>query len=255
MFKICSVGVLLLVLGGCGAPKLRQAAPPISAGAVPARESPPGRVYRVDENQSEIRVLVYRAGALARFGHNHVVVNRAVSGSVSVADAPTAGAPAAAAPAALMFAGGSAFSLIVPVAGFVVDDALARREEGLDFAAEVPDDARTGTLHNMQSAAVLDADEFPVIMVSGVDAAPAQGVPDLGKMTAAVAFSVAGHESKIEVPFALQVQSGHLTATGTLELRQSALGLAPYSLMLGALQVQDALTIKFKIIAVLQTGS
>lgn len=255
MFKSCSVGLLLLVLGGCGAPKPRPAAPPILPGAVPARESARGQVYRVDENQSEIRVLVYRAGALARFGHNHVVVNRAVRGSVSVVDAPTAAAPAAGAPATLEFAGGAAFSLSVPVAGFVVDDARARREEGLDFAAEVPDDARSGTLHNMQSAAVLDADEFPVIMVSGVDAAHSQGVPDLGKMTAAVAFSVAGHESRIEVPFALQVESGQLAATGMLELRQSALGLTPYSLMLGALQVQDAMTIKFKIVAYLQTGS
>ena len=51
----------------------------------------------------------------------------------------------------------------------------------------------------------------------------------------------------------MQLSAGfccRLTATGTLELRQSALGLAPYSLMLGALQVQDAMTIKFKIVAV-----
>jgi hypothetical protein len=34
-----------------------------------------------------------------------------------------------------------------------------------------------------------------------------------------------------------------------MELRQSAVGLAPYSLMLGALQVQDAMTVKFKIVA------
>jgi len=32
-------------------------------------------------------------------------------------------------------------------------------------------------------------------------------------------------------------------------LRQTALGLTPYSLMLGALQVQDAITIKFNIVA------
>jgi hypothetical protein len=34
-----------------------------------------------------------------------------------------------------------------------------------------------------------------------------------------------------------------------LELRQTALGLTPYSLMLGALQVQDAIRIKFNIVA------
>jgi hypothetical protein len=88
-----------------------------------------------------------------------------------------------------------------------------------------------------------------VILVSGVEVAAAHGVSESGKVTAAVAFSVAGHESKIEVPFALQIDAAHLAATGTLELRQSALGLTPYSLMLGALQVQDTMTIKFKIVA------
>jgi hypothetical protein len=239
MFKICSVGVLVLLLGACGTPKLRQAAPPPSTSSAASRGAPPGRVYRVDENQSELRVLVYRAGALARFGHNHVIVNRAVHGSVTLADAPGAEA----------LAGGSAFSLTVPVAGFIVDDAQARREEGSDFAAEVPDDARTGTLHNMLSTAVLDADEFPVILVSGVEVAASRGVSESGKMTAAVAFSVAGHESKIEVPFTLQIGAAHLSASGTLALRQSALGLTPYSLLLGALQVQDTITIKFKIVA------
>jgi hypothetical protein len=32
-----------------------------------------------------------------------------------------------------------------------------------------------------------------------------------------------------------------------VELRQSALGLTPYSLLHGALQVQDAMQLKFKI--------
>jgi hypothetical protein len=35
-----------------------------------------------------------------------------------------------------------------------------------------------------------------------------------------------------------------------MELRQSGVGLTPYSLMLGALQVQDTMTVKFKIVAV-----
>jgi hypothetical protein len=51
------------------------------------------------------------------------------------------------------------------------------------------------------------------------------------------------------VPFTLQSDSSRLLAIGSLELRQSDLGLSPYSLMLGALQVQDAMTIKFKIVA------
>jgi hypothetical protein len=177
---------------------------------------------------------VYRAGPLARFGHNHVIVNHAIRGMVSLADE----------------AGESVFRLNVPVAGFVVDDPQARRDEGADFAGDIPEDAKSGTLHNMLSAALLDADAFPMITVNSV-AAPAapEGARD-GALTATVAIDVAGHESKVDVPLTLRVDSRRLSATGTLELRQSALGLTPYSLMLGALQVQDAITIKFDIVAV-----
>jgi hypothetical protein len=191
----------------------------------------PGKRYRVDESQSELRVLVYRAGPLARLGHNHVVVNRALSGAVSLAE------------------GASAFRLTVPAAGFAVDDAQARGEEGLDFAADVPEGAKSGTLQNMLGAALLDADEFPVITVDSVAVTGAQGAPDSGSMIATVSVSVAGHESTVQVPFTLQSDSNRLSATGSLGLRQSDLGLTPYSLMLGALQVQDLMTIKFKIVA------
>ena len=71
----------------------------------------------------------------------------------------------------------------------------------------------------------------------------------VGALTATVVLSVAGHESTVDVPLTLRLESRRLSATGSLELRQSALGLTPFSLMLGALQVQDAMTIKFKFVA------
>jgi hypothetical protein len=234
VFKSWSVGVLALLLTACGAPKVRHAAPPRPEESVARPGLPPGTVYRVDENQSELRILVYRAGPLARFGHNHVIINHAIRGAVSLADAP----------------GDSVFWLNVPVAGFVVDDPQARREEGADFPGDIPDDAKSGTLHNMLSAAVLDADQFPVITVKSAAASAAQDHSGAGALTATVAIGVAGHESTVGVPLTLHVDSRRLSATGSLELRQSALGLTPFSLMLGALQVQDAMTIKFEIVAV-----
>jgi hypothetical protein len=235
VFKNLSIGVLALLLAACAVFKVRHAAPPPKPEESISRPSlPPGTVYRVDENQSELRILVYRAGPLARFGHNHVIVNHAIRGAVSLADLP----------------GDSVFWLNVPVAGFVVDDAQARREEGADFAADVPDDAKSGTLHNMLSAAQLNADEFPVITVKSVAATGAQDGSGAGALTATVAISVAGHESTVDVPLTLHVDSRRLSATGSLDLRQSVLGLTPFSLMLGALQVQDAMTVKFEIVAV-----
>ena len=254
MSKILGIGALALVLAACGAfqarhagPKSPGASPELQAPASPIDQGAPGTTYRVDETQSELRILVYRAGSLARLGHNHVVVNRRLRGAVNVAGAGAAGA--------------ASFWLSVPSAAFDVDDAQARAEEGADFAAAVPDDARSGTLQNMLSAAVLDAAEFPAITVRSVAVASPQGADGTGAagateatrtMVASVTIGVAGHESTIDVPFALQMESGRLSATGTMELRQSALGLAPYSLMLGALQVQDQMTVKFRIVAVIE---
>jgi hypothetical protein len=89
-----------------------------------------------------------------------------------------------------------------------------------------------------------------VITVNSVAEAGAQRGGGAGALTATVAVSVAGHESDIDVPLTLHVDSRRLSATGSLDLRQSVLGLTPFSLMLGALQVQDAMTIKFEIVAV-----
>jgi hypothetical protein len=170
---------------------------------------------------------VYRAGPLANLGHNHVMVNHAVTGLVEVGSSISA----------------SAFSLKVPVEGFVVDDTEARREEGGDFPGEIPPDAKSGTRRNMLGAAVLNAAEFPMITVTSVTLS---GTPDT--LSAELSISVAGHETKISAPCNLQGDAQRLTATGSMELRQTAIGLAPYSLLHGALQVEDAMQLKFSIV-------
>ena len=221
------------MLAGCAAYQSRHTGQPIPGESPwPTDLRVRGKIYRIDEARSELRVLVYRAGPLARLGHNHVVVNRSLQGAAKVAG------------------GRSGFWLKMPARGFVVDEPQARNEEGADFAADVPDDAKSGTLGHMLSAAVLDADQYPEISVTGV-----AGPPDAHPLVVAVTVRVAGHESTIEAPFTLDIDSGSLSTSGTLEIRQSALGLTPYSLMLGALQVQDTLTVKFKIVAVDSGGT
>jgi hypothetical protein len=239
VFKILKLGVLALLLAACTAPRPRNATPQ-NPGLSPAAPNLPvhGKVYRIDESRSELRILVYRAGPLAHLGHNHVIVNRSIHGVVDLAET----------------AEETEFSMEVPAAAFVVDDAQARSEEGPDFAAAVPDEAKSGTLHNMLSTSLLDADEFPTITVKSIAVAGAPGTPrsdvqDAGTLTVTVAITVAGHESRVDVPFTLRRDSDHLSAVGSLELRQTALGLTPFSLMLGALQVQDAMKIKFDIVA------
>jgi hypothetical protein len=238
VFKILKFGVLALLLAACTAPRPRNATPqnPGESAAAP-NLALHGKAYRIDESRSELRILVYRAGPLAHLGHNHVIVNRSIHGAVDLAET----------------AEQTEFSMEVPAAAFVVDDAQARSEEGPDFAAAVPDEAKSGTLHNMLSTSLLDAEEFPTITIKSIAVAGAPGThsdgQDAGTLTATVAITVAGHESRVDVPFTLRRDSDHLSAVGSLELRQTALGLTPFSLMLGALQVQDAMKIKFDIVA------
>ncbi|HTV98573.1 MAG TPA: YceI family protein [Steroidobacteraceae bacterium] len=222
---LLAAGTLVLLAVACGAPKPRQAPAPAPTAPVGA---PAGAGYRIDPAHSELRVLVYRAGIMSALGHNHVIVNRALEGWVRFTGS----------------ASGAAFALTVPVSGFVVDEAEARRQEGAEFAEQTPEAAKAGTLENMLSPAVLDAAAYPLITVRSLSV-----MPSATGMQARVRVSVAGHQATLAAPFTLQICAGRLSASGMLAVRQSDLGMTPFSVMMGALRVQDELRVKFRLLA------
>ncbi len=168
---------------------------------------------------------------MAALGHNHVIVNRSLEGWVAFSGDAAA----------------ASFSLTIPSSGFVVDDAQPRSEEGAQFAEHVADDAKSGTLRNMLSPAVLDAANHLAITLHSVAV-----TQDHGALAATVVLNLAGHESHIEVPFSVDAAPGRLAAHGELVLRQTAIGLVPYSVLLGALRVEDELRLKFRFVATAQ---
>ncbi len=97
----------------------------------------------------------------------------------------------------------------------------------------------------MLSASLLDGGRFPAITVASTAV-----TRTAAGMTATLSINVAGRGSSLDVPFTLDIADGRLSGSGTVVLRQTALGLTPYSVMLGALQVQDEVTVKFKLVAV-----
>jgi hypothetical protein len=298
---------------------------------------------------------------MAALGHDHVIVNRALEGWVNPGDSLAA----------------AAFFLSIPTSGFVVDEAAARAQEGDDFSEEIGDEAKAGTLHNMLSPAVLDAQSHASITVRSIsiEAAPAGAqVPEAGAQVstgsarvstggaqvpaggaqvstagaevqpagaqvpagsarvstggaqvpagsaqvstagvrapaggeevpargarvraagagaeagggaevpargaerragaeaqaggarvppaegqgsppgeqATVRISVAGHESTLVVPFTLDTSAGRLHAQAAFTLRQTALGLTPFTALLGALRVEDQLRVQLDLVA------
>jgi hypothetical protein len=166
---------------------------------------------------------------MAALGHDHVIVNRALEGWVSPAG-PLAGA---------------AFFLSIPAAGFVVDEAAARAEEGADFSEEIGDDAKAGALHNMLSPAVLDAQSHAAITVQSISIEPAPAGAQ-----ATVRILVAGHESSLVVPFTVDTSAARLHARAAFTMRQTVLGLTPFTALLGALRVEDEVRVKLDLVAI-----
>jgi len=223
----CVMAAMAVMVAGCGAPRPRTDASQVSSAAAQATQSAAGR-WVIDPARSEIRLLVYRAGPMARLGHNHVIVNRAVRGAVVFS---TGGDPVA-------------LSLTMPVESFIVDEARARDDEGVDFAEAVSDDAKAATRHNMLGASLLDEARFSDIVFDTVSVTRSAGV-----WSATLAVHIAGHDSRLTVPFVLNRLEHAWSASGSVRVQQSSLGLTPFSVMLGALQVRDELTVKFKLVA------
>ncbi len=225
MFKRIAVAVVVLSAAACAARHPRPFTPRLPAPAGLQALPAPGE-YAIDTGSSELKLLVYRAGPLRDLGHNHVMVNRAVNGRVHIG----AGVPA------------SSFSLRMRADAFVIDDAQSRQEEGGDFAGDIAQEAKAGTRRNMLGSAVLNAAEYPQITVNSTSLSGT-----LNELHAEVEISVAGHTARMSLPLSLQGDMHRFVAAGSTQLRQTDLGLVPYSLMHGALQVQDAMLLKFKI--------
>jgi hypothetical protein len=244
--KLRALGAALpaLLLCGCPLPPRAPAPPPPAAQPRVEAETPApleGTPYDIVADESLLVIRAYRGGALASAGHNHVIASHSLSGTVYV-------------PGDLMRA---SFEIHVPVAELSVDEAALREREGsADFPPEVPEAARQGTRRNMLGAALLDGEHHHEIVLRALRlASAAAATGDAGAaggaamVLARVQTTVRGEVRAITVPVSYSLTDGSVTASGEARLRQSDLGLTPFSAMLGALQVQDEMRISFRIVA------
>ncbi|MGE0582193.1 MAG: YceI family protein [Steroidobacteraceae bacterium] len=225
--KVAMGAAMLAALCLAGCPAARRAAPPSAPGTPPVGAAPPAAGatrYRVVSDESSVIVLAYRGGALASLGHNHVIASKALTGVIDLREPLTA----------------SGFELRLPVATFTVDDAPLRSGRGPEFAPAVPESAREGTRRNMLGEALLDAGRFPQIVAHAV---ALTGGPR--RFEARVELEVRGERHVIEAPVQVDRHGAdRLRVTARFPVTQGALGLAPYSVMLGALRVEDRLDVE-----------
>ena len=195
------------------------------AGGALAQEAP--QRYVVDPAQSDLHWLVYKAGALARLGHNHTIAVGDLSGTVSVNPGDR---------------GSSTFELAFSVASLVVDDPTLRSTLGADFASVPTPEDIAGTHKNMLSDTVLDGAKHPRIRLLGTGPVTADG-----KQTLAVKVELLGRTVDLTVPTEVTISDGELSAKGEFELNHADLGMKPFSVMMGALQVGEKLSFSYDV--------
>jgi hypothetical protein len=219
------VALLVASLAACAA---RVVAPPPVEGLWPAGfpdayyrelEARGQNVLRVDTARSLVVIEVRRGGSLARFGHDHVLASRDVSGYV----APEEGRA----------------DLRVPLDTLIVDDPALRTQAGLDTTPSAEDIA--GTRRNMLER-VLETQRYPDVLVAVNGVEPGAGARRLSG-------SVTLHGTTVPIEAVAQVDRAQdeISVTGTMTLEQSRFGIEPFSILGGAIAVQDRLTLQFRI--------
>jgi hypothetical protein len=199
----------------------------LSFGGVAAQEA--GERYVVDAAQSDLHWLVYRACAFSRFGHNHTVAPGDLRGTVLVDRDNLAK---------------SQLDLQFSVANLVVDDAALRSTLGEEFASVPSEEDIAGTRRNMLSERVLAGDKHPQIRITGTGPAMAGGMQEL-----AVKVAILGRIVDLKVPTEVTIEGDRLRAKGEFELNHADLGMEPFSVMAGALQVGEKLSFSYDVTA------
>jgi polyisoprenoid-binding protein YceI len=219
---------LSLLLAACPRPVRPPAPAPTVPPTTPAADTRGATVYQVAPRSSELAILVFRGGKFSRLGHNHVMTSQDVTGRVWVHPQFER----------------SGFELSFPVERLVVDDQEARRAAGSDFPPDIPQSDKDGTKKNMLKPEVLDGEHYPQVKLA---AAKIGGTLQAPEVTARITIKDASRD--VQVPVRLSIEGTKLSASGEFDILQSEFGMKPFSVALGALEVQDRLHIKFKIVA------
>ncbi len=177
------------------------------------------KVLTIDTKHSLITIIVHRGGVLARLGHDHVVASHDVNGFVDL----TAGRA----------------DLYVPLEKLTVDEPKLRASAG--FTTQPSQDAIEGTRQNML-VKVLESSSYPHALIS-VKRADA----DAAKLI--VTLTLHDSVKVFEVPAKTTNTTDGITIEGQLSFNQSDFGMTPFSILGGALKVEDRLDLNYNFIA------
>lgn len=174
-------------------------------------------VLRVDRRHSLVAIDVRRDGPLAGLGHDHLVASRDVQGYVL----PAAGRA----------------DVFIPLTLLTVDEPALRQESGMGKPPS--QDAIEGTRRNMLNK-VLEAEHFPFALV---------GIERQDGDVLRVSITLHGRTREFLSTARIEHVPEKMTVSGEMTIAQSDFGITPFAVLGGALQVQDKLALRYRIVA------
>jgi len=186
--------------------------------------------YKLQVGTSEIVIKVYKGGAFKALGHNHIISTHDITGTINwnrknLQD--------------------TSFELVIPVNDFRVDDPKLRKQAGKDFFKEVGDNARKGTRKNMMGRKVLDAENFPQIIVTSKSIKQNKA----SQLNVTVELTIHGISRAVTVPVVIKQNAEVISVNGKFSLLQSDYGIKPLSAAFGSIVVKDRIDIRFRLVA------
>ncbi|MEE9425649.1 MAG: YceI family protein [Methylococcales bacterium] len=190
-------------------------------------------VYAIDSATSEIHWRVYKSGILSDLGHNHVIAVAKPAGKVFLSQTLSE----------------SRIEMELSVADLIIDNPTLRSRYGEDFSSEPSAADIAGTRNNMLSQSVLNGTKFPNIKITGT-ALSGFGVGQ----TVDLVIQLLDRTISVNVPINVErTADGVIQVHSEFQITHDQLGLKPFRVMMGALQVADEIDFSVRIRAVMSS--
>jgi polyisoprenoid-binding protein YceI len=178
--------------------------------------------YRLVADKSSLVAHLLKAGAGARFAHDHVVRARELSGRVQV----DPGHPER-----------SQIQITVNARSLVADEPSLRKRYGMKKMLKPSE--RQEVQKNLSSAGQLDVARHPTIRFVSTRIIP----EGQGRFRVQGKLTLRGVLRPVTLRVKARVDGKTFKGSGRLRIRQSDFGYKPYSAMLGLVKVQDSVTL------------
>lgn len=224
---LASLLLISILLAGCSVPREESTAPQQPKDfptTLYTNQDPRNSLYQLDSASSIVRIKVLRGGAMAKFGHDHIVASRDLQGYLLLGDD-----------------GGCRADFYAPLNQLIVDDPALRNEAMLLTTPSEKDIA--GTKTNMLIS--LQANQYPFVQLQSIDCSGAiNGQP----ISTRINLHGVSQEQQIDMQVS-RPDGNSLLISGSFAILQTDFGIKPFSVFNGLLRVEDRLEISYRLLA------